>query len=163
MISIHLMLLFIVEQINTMFGTDIFQYISCYCLSNILCCAYRMGENFNTSHVTVYLLCPFYRQTDCVISIHLMLLFIIIPSDWSRYTTKFQYISCYCLSPNTTCSSVLSLDFNTSHVTVYHCIHLLNCWEIKISIHLMLLFIVLPDTTRADLFDFNTSHVTVYP
>ena len=83
--------------------TLLFQYISCYCLS----------------------LCPFYRQTDCVISIHLMLLFIL------GFLIAF----------------VRDKYFNTSHVTVYlFLLHRLS-HTISISIHLMLLFIDAPLTT----------------
>ena len=74
---------------------------------------------FNTSHVTVY---------------H-------YPGFFCSALRKFQYISCYCLSP--------------SH------------WEwppgVWISIHLMLLFINQDHHTFLQYQDFNTSHVTVYP
>ena len=73
---------------------------------------------FNTSHVTVYLFW------------------------WIHYRVQiiFQYISCYCLSLNT--SSVL-IPF-------------------LISIHLMLLFIIEPLLRMCMYMYFNTSHVTVY-
>ena len=77
LISIHLMLLFICKGWENARGCKIFQYISCYCLSEkvatlllrkqcisihlmllfiMLLFAYRCasGQNFNTSHVTVY-------------------------------------------------------------------------------------------------------------
>ena len=99
LISIHLMLLFICKGWENARGCKIFQYISCYCLSEkvatlllrkqcisihlmllfiMLLFAYRCasGQNFNTSHVTVYRNQP---------------LFSILPM-------QFQYISCYCLS-----------------------------------------------------------------
>ena len=140
-ISIHLMLLFIVddeayykmlkEHFNTSHVTvyrykpvvyadmPIFQYISCYCLSPFvsLCVA-----------LSLY------------ISIHLMLLFIGIPFSTLCATVAFQYISCYCLSRK--------LGWIRGGNSI--------------SIHLMLLFIVINIwicTTRTY---FNTSHVTVY-
>ena len=92
-----------------------------------------------------------------------MLLFIIIPSDWNRYTTKFQYISCYCLSSIITPSSSSFIDFNTSHVTVYLCFQSQTSLLVLISIHLMLLFISMSFHSSTLSSDFNTSHVTVYP
>ena len=78
------------------------------------------GNNFNTSHVTVY------RMESLSLT---------IPS------TKFQYISCYGLSSLASYDVALNPDFNTSHVTVYQ----RSGWWInrrkKISIHLMLRFI----------------------
>ena len=52
----------------------------------------------------------------------------------------FQYISCYCLS----IPGVVRIA------------------TIRISIHLMLLFIIHPNAIRNRLQNFNTSHVTVY-
>ena len=96
-ISIHLMLLFIAFfrlgqvtclNFNTSHVTvyplvlaewkriDIFQYISCYCLSR----SWIMGR--------------YYQK----ISIHLMLLFIEIWKREQNDEGAFQYISCYCLS-----------------------------------------------------------------
>ena len=91
-----------------------------------------------------------------------MLLFIIIPSDWNRYTTKFQYISCYCLSSIITPSSSSFIDFNTSHVTVYLCFQSQTSLLVLISIHLMLLFICFSAIIYCFCLHFNTSHVTVY-
>ena len=74
-----------------------FQYISCYCLS-WLPRAIRSGvPNFNTSHVTVYPGKP-------------------VSKDGKN---TFQYISCYCLSHHQLNSALIILNFNTSHVTVY--------------------------------------------
>ena len=56
-------------------------------------------------------------------------------------TTTFQYISCYCLSSCSSNRDINTSNFNTSHVTVY-----------PITI----------DTKRFQFCDFNTSHVTVY-
>ena len=52
----------------------------------------------------------------------------------------FQYISCYCLSASTASASTISSNFNTSHVTVYQ-------WYY--------------DSRLFTFIDFNTSHV--YP
>ena len=97
-ISIHPMLLFICIICGEMFEPRTFQYIPCYCLSDLawrnsmeegafqyIPCyclskkntpALTLGENFNTSHVTVYL-----NSSTNLIKI-----------------LEFQYIPCYCLS-----------------------------------------------------------------
>ena len=54
-ISIHLMLLFIFMSILLSIKKRIFQYISCYCLSVIHERFSIFAFDFNTSHVTVYL------------------------------------------------------------------------------------------------------------
>ena len=76
--------------------------------------------NFNTSHVTVYLVhksikhgnatisihlmllfiifLAYNQLFDIVISIHLMLLFIVTRTKGQPMVLAFQYISCYCLS-----------------------------------------------------------------
>ena len=76
-------------------------------------------KNFNTSHVTVY-------QSG---------------SPYLSTVPRFQYISCYCLSDSHCMSLETQWYFNTSHVTVYLCISIPECVYIRISIHLMLLFI----------------------
>ena len=75
--------------------------------------------DFNTSHVTVYLSYCYPFNICNIISIHLMLLFIFKYMAMAGWDTKFQYISCYCLS-----FPVLFHQFYQD-----------------ISIHLMLLFI----------------------
>ena len=141
------------------------------------------------------------------ISIHLMLRFIIFLNHDQTYLTIFQYISCYGLSRRHLEETVipksfqyiscygLSLDarqgnvlkgnFNTSHVTVYPNV-VLQCsryWRISIhlmlrfimknlsnmtlkqiiSIHLMLRFIFSGTSRTCPIYiNFNTSHVTVY-
>ena len=119
-ISIHLMLLFI-----------------CF---NEACSYIRL--NFNTSHVTVYLLSLCLCSFFLCISIHLMLLFIGETGEHENRLWGFQYISCYCLS--------------------YHVRCMPASWK-AISIHLMLLFIRLIPIGKDGLMHFNTSHVTVYP
>ena len=113
------MLLFISMFKNCVFKVNVFQYISCYCLSHFL----------QTNLTTV------------LISIHLMLLFIGISFFIYFFLKGFQYISCYCLSMekfsgkdfkkefqyiSCYCLSVFhiplwgyKLYFNTSHVIVY--------------------------------------------
>ena len=96
-----------------------FQYISCYCLS------FRL----------------LLHNTEKHISIHLMLLFISGIQERVRREYKFQYISCYCLSFAVWRPLRIFLYFNTSHVTVYRTRVIRNGEVVKISIHLMLLFI----------------------
>ena len=117
---------------------------------------------FNTSHVTVYQYLVFIIHT----------------------TTKFQYISCYCLSHKVLFLSCHHTHFNTSHVTVYLIIFIHLSITLHISIHLMLLFIVSHNSLYFvqlqfqyiscyclspllccfyfSKIHFNTSHVTVY-
>ena len=138
-----------------------FQYISCYCLS------WKNAIVGNSKSISIHLmllfitLIPLSNLVGYCISIHLMLLFI--------YTTELFY--------------VIVRNFNTSHVTVYHryyhlpllhngiSIHLMllfiliplsNLVGYCISIHLMLLFIMQDNSLHHTVYDFNTSHVTVY-
>ena len=122
----------------------VFQYISCYCLSPShwewppgvwisihlmllfigVKVSYPSGrENFNTSHVTVYLT---HYQTGISITIFQYIscyCLSLLPFRLYDPVLLFQYISCYCLS-----NSSDSYDHGTD-----------------ISIHLMLLFIVSGD------------------
>ena len=139
--------------------------------------------DFNTSHVTVYLLdfdlalvFPTFQYISCYclsqgfsgcgwyshISIHLMLLFIANVYQNVGATTYFNtsHVTVYHLykfhiPPD-------HLNFNTSHVTVY----LFNSLSFRvcscISIHLMLLFIPIFTPHLSFISHFNTSHVTVY-
>ena len=75
----------------------LFQYIPCYCLSDLPMDDRRKLFNFNTSHVTVY---P-------------------IRAIEATRNLEFQYIPCYCLSRATSSKNIPASDFNTSHVTVY--------------------------------------------
>ena len=97
-ISIHLMLLFILDRSESATVSSTFQYISCYCLSQPKQMKEFSSKYFNTSHVTVYR----HRQKSWKyrweISIHLMLLFITVSVGFASLVNKFQYISCYCLS-----------------------------------------------------------------
>ena len=141
----------------------VFQYISCYCLSASTASASTISSNFNTSHVTVYQwyydsrlftfidfntshvtvypeLIQKWTMLKCI-SIHLMLLFIGLFNLATKGCDSFQYISCYCLSYTNHCFRLVHIHFNTSHVTVYRTRVIRNGEVVKISIHLMLLFI----------------------
>ena len=56
-ISIHPMLLFILRAVRKEHRWNSFQYIPCYCLSKMSVDEELVREDFNTSHVTVYLFC----------------------------------------------------------------------------------------------------------
>ena len=120
---------------------QIFQYISCYCLSISSVLRKLIAIDFNTSHVTVYLYFHLQDQLSQVdfntshvtvyqyfllrihqkthISIHLMLLFIRNVEKLKNSEIEFQYISCYCLSWIDWVVRKCPHHFNTSHVTVY--------------------------------------------
>ena len=127
------------RKLNTL---NSFQYISCYGLSTAYFRACRLHGNFNTSHVTVYLISSF-----------------VFVYCWD----EFQYISCYGLSPIRIAVPLINFDFNTSHVTVYHKRSKVFPCLFTISIHLMLRFITVSQRPRYPYRSyFNTSHVTVY-
>ena len=107
-----------------------FQYISCYCLSRSLQKVLCLLENFNTSHVTVYLQVFFNVRITCLISIHLMLLFICCL--WQGSKTIYPI------------SIHLMLLFIFFHLFCY-------CMALLISIHLMLLFISIAGKVREEL------------
>ena len=119
-----------------------FQYISCYSLSATTQLVFQYMSSFNTSHVTLYLTTKKtikgddeFQYISCyslsksyviflkntIVSIHLMLLFIII-----SYPPNLLYL----------CS------FNTSHVTLYRNLQRRRIYKKRVSIHLMLLFIL---------------------
>ena len=139
-ISIHLMLLFIVETFFISVLINLFQYISCYCLS-------KRG-------IRVY--------GTYSISIHLMLLFIKVLHPNGLSLAVFQYISCYCLSHSGESRFRKIHYFNTSHVTVYpfsediseyyYEFQYISCYCLSICSH--------QQTKKME--NFNTSHVTVY-
>ena len=140
-ISIHLMLLFIDNGVLEKLKVIIFQYISCYCLSEKTRWGIFRLSDFNTSHVTVYLLFRVSVQIIQWISIHLMLLFIKDHPFMQASLDGFQYISCYCLSGR-------DRGYRCSYVTFQYiscyCLSAFSCAtsaQYVISIHLMLLFI----------------------
>ena len=75
-----------------------FQYISCYSLSNIGMGSYQPGN------VSIHLMLLFIRNHSmtainyCKVSIHLMLLFIVRKMSEKEKRIVFQYISYYSLS-----------------------------------------------------------------
>ena len=98
-------------------------------------------KDFNTSHVTVYLLqdqvhshsYPYFNTSHVTV-------YRVIEREADQ-TPLFQYISCYGLSLNAITYDSNYRNFNTSHVTVYQ--------------HSRV-------TYKPFLYNFNTSHVTVY-
>ena len=74
---------------------------------------------FKTSHVIVYQWLRKYNRFICLISKHLMLLFIEETSVGKITTHTFQNISCYCLSWTELRWGSELTDFKTSHVIVY--------------------------------------------
>ena len=96
------------------------------------------------------------------ISIHLMLLFIFSTSCFVSNPSKFQYISCYCLS--LPYLSIYSLLFVFQYISCYCLSSRLALVAVfaVISIHLMLLFITFLESKIQTKENFNTSHVTVY-
>ena len=101
----------------------------------------RENNSFNTSHVTLY---P--DQREFCISV-----------------CMFQYISCYSLSWNGEYKWDGTIRFNTSHVTLYLHPASQSSAHVRVSIHLMLLFIISFSTEFTILKTrFNTSHVTLY-
>ena len=106
----------------------------------------------------LYALC---KQIYCV-SIHLMLLFIERLISLAVAGFLFQYISCYSLSLSNCLMYVLLIRFNTSHVTLYHYLLREARRYTRVSIHLMLLFIILFQSCGGQKSCFNTSHVTLY-
>ena len=75
-ISKHLMLLFIELMRMKNENPNLFQNISCYCLSLLHDPKYGCVHHFKTSHVIVYLLRCHRSKRQSFISKHLMLLFI---------------------------------------------------------------------------------------
>ena len=134
------MLLFIGSILVKIAEDAEFQYTSCYSLSSSASCFSFLLPGFNTSHVTLYrckgprkcpgslvsihlmLLFIFFSTSLAnvlAVSIHLMLLFITSSQNIYYQYNPFQYISCYSLSVNILILFLLSLCFNTSHVTLY--------------------------------------------
>ena len=142
--------------------TEKFQYISCYCLSQLDNMMEMLEPKFQ--YISCYCLSPAgYPASVLVeISIHLMLLFINRRAHsalcFANFNTShvtvylldlltlhcaktFQYISCYCLSTTrcpTTCAEHISI-----HLMLLFIKSTKNCStaNVLISIHLMLLFI----------------------
>ena len=113
------MLLFIEMNPCPSVRIAIFQYISCYCLSNNPTSFLIPFFDFNTSHVTVYhsleyrLSYPVHYFNTSHVTVY--------QNDpaGARQRHAFQYISCYCLSKGSLWNIPTKQHFNTSHVTVY--------------------------------------------
>ena len=98
----------------------LFQYITCYSLSIDF---FEHSDNLlEFQYISCYSLsCSIYRicNSDGMVSIHLMLLFIRPDHSSSSILLSFQYISCYSLSRLRRSGCTNGLSFNTSHVTLY--------------------------------------------
>ena len=117
--------------------------------------------NFKTSHVIVYhLLLLFAYPVSTFQNISCYCLSVEYPAD-VRAGVLFQNISCYCLSLNATACEVWT-DFKTSHVVVYQKRRECDIDSVRISKHLMLLFITKPFIKIELCWYFKTSHVIVY-
>ena len=119
-ISIHLMLLFIISSWNGQTILNVFQYISCYCLSN------RQNKRIKTGLISIHLMLLFIGFTQPVIidknKFQYISCYCLSKRQCVHFITYliFQYISCYCLSTNLFVGGLEMTNFNTSHVTVYH-------------------------------------------
>ena len=163
-VSIHLMLLFIVEWRVQMGWNDTFQYISCYSLSTSCLAIICACPCFNTSHVTLYHLLShriYYTQNSfqyiSCYSLSVTRVKILGEAD------EFQYISCYSLSTHSADYNSNIECFNTSHVTLYQCIKIMihsfnSCFNTS---HVTLYLASFSDITFPNV-GFNTSHVTLY-
>ena len=131
------------EESEAMNSPEVFQYITCYSLSEN-----QMQEQFPEimfQYITCYSLSlqGTQRSNHCRVSIHHMLLFIEKMCEWNmagnrvsihhmllfivgiRFKTgpgnMFQYITCYSLSVKVILLESKHFRFNTSHVTLYRC------------------------------------------
>ena len=102
---------------------------------------YCIIKSFNTSHVTLYHNIPASLRSFCLVSIHLMLLFIIY--------RKRDFCKVF----------PVSIHLMLLFIKKYW----LEGKGRKVSIHLMLLFILAILDCNNLLARFNTSHVTLYP
>ena len=161
-----------------------FQYISCYCLSDSHCMSLETQWYFNTSHVTVYhnLLSVYYSANHHFNTSHVTVYrryrepasnivtdfntsHVTVyqqPTTFSGVGLLFQYISCYCLSVVQhlfDCFFFISIHLMLLFILLPHLPHV---FLRIISIHLMLLFILVLPQGSPFVLHFNTSHVTVY-
>ena len=140
-VSIHLMLLFIGYKIGNYCFFRLFQYISCYSLSQflhtfeqinwkfqyiscyslswILSYEGRKVLGFNTSHVTLYRLDENESYWSLVFQYISCYSLSVVEIQKLFKLKGFQYISCYSLSLWINTESALQIRFNTSHVTLY--------------------------------------------
>ncbi len=178
------MLLFIGHaQIQNAFNI-LFQYISCYSLSqkrfslSCFCTGFQYISCYSLSEIPrgQVIATPVFQYISCY-SLSLSQGRVI------KRITRFQYISCYSLSISACISALAFPSFNTSHVTLYlsnrQSLFILNkfqyisCYSLSgivfnfsstnfVSIHLMLLFILTEILLKQHRIRFNTSHVTLY-
>ena len=139
-VSIHHMLLFIATEESENPPEKLFQYITCYSLSQFTRVNYFAQRQFQ--YITCYSLsrCDRHRHSYNGVSIHHMLLFIHVVTIHDNESVRFQYITCYSLSALLPSPSQFTRGFNTSHVTLY-------------PAGIFILFSIR---------SFNTSHVTLY-
>ena len=98
---------------------------------------------FNTSHVVIYLVIKSWHKCRCIVSIHLMLLFI---RSHRRSTAETMQVSIH----------LMLLFISLIRATKFR--------FAKVSIHLMLLFIKEKSRKPVEKKNcFNTSHVVIYP
>ena len=140
-VSIHLMLLFIRKASGWECYTELFQYISCYSLSQT---GFGIQQAINAfQYISCYSLSRgiYLRGTGSNVSIHLMLLFIFetLVRNVVAYGFNTSHVTLYLYFPLAYLESVCC--FNTSHVTLY----------LSFSAKFLIF------KTR-----FNTSHVTLY-
>ena len=163
---------------------SLFQYISCYCLSQILSVCDFVSPSFQ--YISCYCLSGTEYENKRIIkhiSIHLMLLFILVRMGYHPANYGFQYISCYCLSGRDSHTSttfaisihlmLLFIEYDNHLLLSKHLFQYISCYclsrevhcfefSLSISIHLMLLFIADQRKKAHGYVNFNTSHVTVY-
>ena len=183
-ISIHLMLLFIIQVYMIRLAAIFISIHLMLLFIRITQESHPKIKHFNTSHVTVYLTSKRYFTSASNISIHLMLLFIELQqrSELAQSDFNTSHVTVYPSAVNP--PSVIVVYFNTSHVTVYLCQGILNtlrfsfqyiscyCLSIEdgyvkgqepafqyISCYCLS---ILDSGSEASSCDFNTSHVTVY-
>ena len=102
----------------------------------------RMKQNSNTSHVFIYLGSEYEPTTDFE------------DSNTSHVFIYHFFHFCYLLS---------FIYSNTSHVFIYRQQSIIRLMWLRIQIHPMFLFIVLPSSSYVSSGDSNTSHVFIYP
>ena len=119
-VSIHLMLLFILDMTVLLFRSLFVSIHLMLLFINTDSHRSFRESSFNTSHVTLYLSARWICDSDAIVSIHLMLLFI--------------YIQIPFLSSIQTVSIHLMLLFIRFHMEIFK-------GYLHVSIHLMLLFI----------------------
>ena len=84
--------------VSPTFRFNVFQYISCYCLSESDWIP-TTGNRISIHLMLLFIRCLSWKTKPVKrISIHLMLLFIISKIVYVIRFLTFQYISCYCLS-----------------------------------------------------------------